>query len=44
VTSPPGTSDHQRTLVLIGGVGTGKSNLAARIALACIRNGRRPGS
>ena len=33
--------DHQRNLVLIGGTGTGKTHLAASIARACIRAGRR---
>ena len=33
--------DHQRNLVLIGGTGTGKTNLAVSIARACIREGRR---
>lgn len=33
--------NHQRNLVLIGGTGTGKINLAVSIALACIRAGRR---
>ena len=33
--------DHQRNLVLIGGTGTGKTQLAVSIARACIREGRR---
>ena len=33
--------DHQRSLVLIGGTGTGKTQLAVSIARACIREGRR---
>ena len=33
--------EHQRNLVLIGGTGTGKTNLAVSIARACIREGRR---
>jgi len=33
--------DQQRNLVLIGGTGTGKTNLAVGIARACIRGGAR---
>ena len=33
--------DHQRNLVLVGGTGTGKTHLAASIARASIRAGRR---
>ncbi|WP_395172742.1 IS21-like element helper ATPase IstB [Roseibium alexandrii] len=33
--------DHQRSLVLIGGTGTGKTHLAVSIVRACIRNGAR---
>ena len=33
--------EHLRNVVLIGGTGTGKSNLAVSIARACIRRGKR---
>jgi DNA replication protein DnaC len=33
---------HQRNVVLVGGTGTGKTDLAIAIARACIRDGARP--